>query len=258
MIDYLAIVQARLNSSRFPNKVLKEVDGIPLIVFLLKRLSQSKKINKIVLATSNEKTDNKLFEVVKESGYDVFRGSLNDVLNRFYKCSKLYKSKNIIRITGDCPLIDSGIVDELICEFEKGEWDYISNCSDENNLSVPDGFDTEIFKSGLLKIANEKASLSSEREHVTPWFRSKKASIRWTHYVHNFKRDFYRVTLDYPEDFTVIESIIKNLGGVNRNFTIDDVVSYLKNNPKVAQINKKFQRNDGYIKSLKNDKIDKK
>mgnify|MGYP006216950263 FL=1 len=92
MIDYLAIVQARLNSSRFPNKVLKEVDGIPLIVFLLKRLSQSKKINKIVLATSNEKTDNKLFEVVKESGYDVFRGSLNDVLNRFYKCSNLYLS----------------------------------------------------------------------------------------------------------------------------------------------------------------------
>ena len=139
----------------------------------MKRLSHSKKINKIVLATSNEKSDDTLFKVVKESGYDVFRGSLNDVLNRFYKCSNLYKSKNIIRITGDCPLIDSRIVDELICEFEKGEWDYISNCSDENNLSVPDGFDTEIFKSGLLKIANEKALLFSEREHVTPWFRSK-------------------------------------------------------------------------------------
>ena len=207
MIEYLAIVQARLNSSRFPNKVLEEVDGIPLILFLLKRLTYSKKINKIVLATSNEKTDNKLFKVVKDSGYDVYRGSLNDVLNRFYKCSNFYKSKNIIRITGDCPLIDPSIIDELICEFEKGEWDYISNCSDENNLSVPDGFDVEIFKSRLLKIANEKALLSSEREHVTPWFISKEANAFWSHYVHNPKRKFFRLTVDHPLDLEVINDI---------------------------------------------------
>ena len=257
MIKNLVIVQARINSSRFPNKVLKEVEGIPLILFLLKRLSYSKKINKVVLATSYEKTDNQLFNIVKQSGYDVFRGSLNDVLGRFYQCSNEYKSKNVIRITGDCPLIDPLLVDELICEFEKGKWDYISNCSDENNLSVPDGFDTEIFKSRLLKIANEKASLSSEREHVTPWFRSKESGIKWTHFVHSVKRDFYRVTLDYPEDFKVISAIIKNLGGGNKFFTVDDVVFYLKNNPEVAEINKKFIRNDGYLKSLKNDNIDK-
>lgn len=255
MIEHLAIVQARLNSSRLPNKVLKEVEGVPLILFLLKRLSYSKKINKIVVATSYEKTDNKLFNVVKKSGYDVFRGSLNDVLNRFYQCSNEFKSKNVIRITGDCPLIDPILVDELICEFDKGKWDYISNSLDEKKLSVPDGFDIEIFKSRLLKIANKKALLSSEREHVTPWFRSKESGIKWTHFVHSITRDFYRVTLDYPEDFKVISSIIKNLGGVNKFFTVDDVILYLQNNPGVAEINKKFLRNDGYLKSIKNDKV---
>ena len=255
IFENLAIVQARTNSSRFPGKVLKKINEVPIIVFLLNRLVKSKNIDKIVLATSYEKSDDSLSKVVKSYGYQVFRGSLDDVLSRFYDCSELYKSKNIIRITGDCPLVDPFLVDELINEFNKENWDYLSNCADENRLSVPDGFDIEIFKSDVLRIAHSKAGLSSEREHVTPWFKTIGANLHWSHYVHNPIRRFFRVTLDYPEDFEVISSIIKNLNPTKELFSVDEVVQFLSRNPDISKKNCHFTRNFGYLKSLKEDNI---
>ena len=177
IIKNLAIVQARMSSSRLPGKVIKEICGIPMIIFLLNRLKHSKNIDKIVLATSEDQTDDVLDDIVTKYGYSVFRGDLNNVLNRFYKCSLKYKPKNIVRITGDCPFVDPILVDELIKNFETGEWDFLSNCALSNELSVPDGFDLEIFKASLLKNAIKEAKLPSEKEHVTPWFRTKFANL---------------------------------------------------------------------------------
>ncbi len=255
MINNLALVQARMSSKRLPGKVIKKVDGEPLIIFLLKRLLHSKKINQIVLVTSSDKSDDELSNIIIENGFKVFRGSLNNVLSRFNDCALIYKAKNIIRITGDCPLIDPFIVDELVTEFEKGDWDYLTNCSDEFNLSVPDGFDTEVFKSSVLKMANMNAKLASEREHVTPWLKTKEANLKWKHYIHKPKRDFFRVTLDYIQDYKVISSIIKNFNSINKIFTVDDVIEFLKNNPQISEINKSFIRNEGFMNSLKEDRI---
>ena len=121
-VNNLAIIQARTNSTRFPGKVLKEICNMPMILFQINRLKKSKYINKIVLATSINKEDDHLAQIVKESGNEVFRGDLDDVLGRFYNCSRLYKSKNIIRITGDCPLIDPFLIDELIEKFFEMDW----------------------------------------------------------------------------------------------------------------------------------------
>ena len=255
MINNLAIVQARMSSKRLPGKVIKTVEGEPLIIFLLKRLLHSKKIDQIVLVTSNEKSDDQLSDLVIKNGFKVFRGSLNNVLSRFHDCALFYKAKSIIRITGDCPLIDPFIVDELISEFEKGDWDYLTNCSDELNLSVPDGFDAEVFKSSGLIKANKFAKLASELEHVTPWLKTKEANLKWRHYVHNPRRKFFRVTLDYMEDFEVIKMIIKNFKTSNKIFTVDDVVRFLIDNPRVTELNNSFVRNEGFKKSLKEDKI---
>ena len=166
ILNNLAIIQARTNSNRLPGKVLKEICGVPMILFQINRLKKSKNIDKIVLATSINKEDDYLAQLVKESGNEVFRGDLDDVLERFYNCSRLYKSRNIIRLTGDCPLIDPFLIDEMIQNFIEMDWDYLSNCADSDKLSVPDGFDAEIFKSQVLEKAFQNANLPSEREHV--------------------------------------------------------------------------------------------
>ena len=249
----IAIVQARTNSSRLPGKVLKPIQGIPLIIHLLKRVSYSKKITKAVLATSNQSFDDDLVNIVKKYNFQTFRGSLNDVLKRYSDCSRKEKADAIIRITGDCPLIDASLIDELIEEFIAGNWDYLGNSIDEKNLTVPDGFDIEIFKSFILYLTSQKAILSSEREHVTPWMRNSKNKVKWKHYEHKVKYPFYRLTVDDQVDFEVIKEIFDNLYTTNTRFKISDVINFLKKNPQVANKNSATQRNEGYVKSLKND-----
>ena len=126
-IKTLAIVQARMGSSRFPGKVLKEINGKYLIQILLYRLSLSKKIDKIVLATTKKAEDDKLANEVNKLGFDVFRGSENNVLSRYYNAAKKYQPDTIIRVTGDCPIIDPELVDKIISSYQKNNVDYISN-----------------------------------------------------------------------------------------------------------------------------------
>ena len=153
-INNLAIIQARTNSTRFPGKVLKEICSMPMILFQINRLKKSKNINKIVLATSTNKEDDHLAQIVKESGNVVFRGELEDVLGRFYNCSKLYKPRNIIRITGDCPLIDPKIVDKVVNMYFKSDAEYVSNVFPP---TFPDGLDVEIFSSKRFISSSSKS-----------------------------------------------------------------------------------------------------
>ena len=147
-LKIVAIVQARFNSRRFPGKVLKKIYGKTVLEILLKRLQKSKKITKIVLATSKENSDLAIVDLVNKLNFDVFLGSKNDVLSRFYYAAKKFKADAIIRITADCPLIDPNLVDDLIKKFTQSEFDYISNSIDP---SFPDGLDVEIFKYKALK-----------------------------------------------------------------------------------------------------------
>ncbi len=143
----LAIVQARMESTRLPGKVLKKVAGMSLIEILFYRLSKSKKINKIILATSKSSENNELANLVEKLGYGVYRGSENNVLDRYYQAAKHYMPDIVVRITGDCPITEPKIIDSIIGEFESNNTDYTSNVFP---ASYPDGLDVEVFSFAAL------------------------------------------------------------------------------------------------------------
>ena len=246
----VAIVQARTSSSRLPGKVLLPINGKPLILYQLDRIAKSRTLDKIYLATSTDSSDNNLAAIVEQAGYSVFRGSLNDVLHRYYCCSVEANASTVVRLTGDCPFTDPLLVDEVVNSFISGGWDYLSNAADPSQLSVPDGFDVEIFKAGILERAVKEASLPSEREHVTPWFRSKASGLNWAHYCHQPFRRFYRLTVDDPLDLVVVRAICAGIVSPNSLPNIDDIISFLDENPEVSALNSATIRNQGYLTSL--------
>ena len=162
----IGIVQARMGSTRFPGKVMQAISDVPMIGLLLERLSKSSKIAKIIIATSKNKLDDSLENYLKSINYSVYRGDEGDVLKRFYLAAKQEQADVVIRITGDCPLIDAKLVDEVIEGFINSKADYASN---REPPTYPDGLDVEVFSMYALELAYVNASESSEREHVTPY-----------------------------------------------------------------------------------------
>ena len=194
----LCIIQARMGSTRLPGKTLMKVGGIPMLEYEIKRVLQSKYVDKIVVATTANKEDNAIEAFCKRAGVDCFRGSADDVLGRYYECASRYPQyQNIVRITGDCPLIDPFVIDRVIAHFLDCKVDYASNVLKE---TFPDGMDVEIFTKVALVEAQHKAALSSEREHVTLYIRKRK-KFKKTNVPaeHNFSH--FRLTLDRSEDF---------------------------------------------------------
>ena len=165
----VAIVQARLGSTRLPNKVLAPIGDIPLIEFLLSRLSKSERVSQIVLATSTSQVNDQLVSVVEGLGYQVVRGSENDVLQRYVDAAQASNADVVIRITGDCPFVDSLLIDEMVADFLLSDIDYLSNTDPP---TFPDGFDIEIFRTAALVQSSRIATSSFEREHVTPCLRT--------------------------------------------------------------------------------------
>jgi len=236
----IAIIQARVGSTRLPGKVLKKVNGKSLIEILFHRLAQSKKLDNIILATSENTENDPLTDLIEKLGYDVYRGKENDVLGRYYNAAKPYNPKSIVRITGDCPIIDPRLVDEVISLYEKENVDYISNT---NPPTYPDGLDTEIFSIEALKIAHEQAKKPFDREHVTPFIKSNNQFIRMN--IAN-KKDLSdeRWTVDDPEDFIVLENIIKHFKP-NLDFSWKDVLELKQSNPEYFRANQNIKRNEG-------------
>lgn len=249
----IGIVQARTTSSRLPGKVLLSVGNKPMILYQLERLKRCRRLDRIVLATSDHSSDDELANKVSSAGFTVFRGDLNDVLERFRACASQVQATTVVRLTGDCPLTDPSLVDELVEAFINGDWDYLANCVDENKLSVPDGFDAEVFRADLLERAAREAKLPSSREHVTPWFRSQSAGLRWGHFCHQPLRPYYRLTVDDPVDLEVVRAVVAALESDERDFGVDEVVKHLEMHPELAAQNINTRRNAGFQKSIAED-----
>jgi len=245
----LCIIQARKGSTRLPGKVLKRVKGLTLLEYEVRRVRRAKKIDKIVVATTVNKADDEIEILCGSMGVDCFRGSENDVLDRYYQCSLNYPEyESIIRITGDCPLIDPKIIDQVVDFFEKNNFDYASNV---DPATFPDGLDVEVFKKSALGNAAQKAKLPSEREHVTQYIRKDPGNKKGNFLNEKDYSDF-RFTVDDPEDFEVIEFIIINS---KADADYSDYIALLNNNPAIRGKNKHINRNEGLEKSLKEDKI---
>ena len=251
----LAILQARMSSTRLPNKVLKKVSNKELLAYECERILNAKKIDKLIIATSTDKSDNLIEDFCKRNNIECFRGSLNNVLSRYYKCAKNYKNKNsikklnIIRVTGDCPIIDPQVIDEVISTFENRNYDYISNTLIP---TYPDGMDIEICKYEALKYAYKNAIYKSDKEHVTLYIKN---SDRFRKFNYKAQHDFshLRLTVDEENDFKLIKYILENLYIKNKNFTYLDIISYLTKNPNLFFINSQIRRDEGLAKSLKED-----
>ena len=249
----LGIVQARTSSSRLPGKVLLPIGTKPMVLYQLERLQRCNQVDRVVLATSVHSSDDTLADLVSAAGFPVFRGDLEDVLERFRSCAAKEQAATIVRLTGDCPLSDPFLIDELVEAFADGGWDYLANCADEQQLSVPDGFDAEVFRAELLERAAREALLPSEREHVTPWFRSDSAGLRWGHFRHQPERPYFRVTVDDPVDLEVVREIVGSLEPKDPAFGVDAVVKHLEQHPELAARNLTTVRNEGFLKSLAED-----
>lgn len=246
----VAFLQARTDSTRLPGKVLKPLLDKPMIIHELERVSRSKLIDDLILLTSLETSDDDLANIVRKYGYKVFRGSKDNVLERFYKCSKeleLNGNDLIIRLTGDCPVHDAIIIDELVEAFLSAECDYMANCVQP---VYPDGLDAEVFTFNVLKQSYKEATKASQKEHVTPYIRDSRLFK-----IENLKKEQihedWRLTVDEASDFEVIEKIYNYFQ--SNNFTFKEMVFFLENHINILEINSDINRNEGYLKSLKED-----
>ena len=247
------IIQCRMSSTRLPAKIFLPGPKMPLIDHLIERIKFSKKINKIIIAAHNTKKNNFIKDYFKKK-IDVFCGDEKNVLNRYYKCAKFYKSDIVVRITSDCPLMDYRIIDHMIDYFNEQNCDYLSNV---HPPSYPDGFDIEIFTYHSLGIANKLAKKNFQKEHVTPyiWDNPKLFKIKnyWPIYIKKTLHNSHRLTLDYLDDFILISKIYKALYKKKKKFSFFDIMNYLKKNPNDTKINKKLIKVNWY--SLYLDKL---
>ncbi|HAZ10368.1 MAG TPA: acylneuraminate cytidylyltransferase [Candidatus Omnitrophica bacterium] len=245
----LAIVQARMSSNRLQGKVLKEVMGKPLIGYLLERLSASKRINKIIVATTTDKDDDVVYDYVKSLQFDVYRGSNQNVLSRYYFAAVKYKPDSVMRITADCPLIDPGICDRLIDFYIKEKADYA--CLSQR---FAEGLDSEIFTFKVLEDMHKNAKKKSEREHVSLFLHNNPGMFNKRILDNAADDSKYRITVDEPEDFEVVKTLIENLYKANSDFLdFQAIKKFLDKNPEISRKNSHIIRNEGLLKSLQND-----
>jgi len=248
----LLITQARLGSSRLPGKVLKKIGEKSLIQIHLERLKKCKNVSEIIVATTIKEEDNIIFDKAIEYGVSCTRGSELEVLDLYYQAARVKNADWIVRVTSDCPLIDPDLVDKVISFVIENDKDYGANILIEN---YPDGQDIEVFKFSTLETAWSKAELLSEREHVTLFIRNNSdinGGDIFTAINYNCEEDYskIRMTVDEESDFELVKVLINELG-IEKSW-IDYTHFIMSNN--LTFLNENIIRNEGLLKSLKNDK----
>jgi len=239
-MNIVAIIQARTQSTRLPNKVLREINGTPLIKILLSRIKKSKKINKIIVAIPTGFLDDELASYIKSLGFQVYRGSENNVLSRYYESSRKFKADVIVRITADCPLVDSELIDECIQNFLIGGYDYYSNIAPS---TFPDGLDIEVISFSALEKANKKAVSKYDKEHVTPFIRNCE-NFKQGNLLNDQDLSHLRWTVDESIDFDVVVNIYQEFYP-EIYFSWRDVLDLYQKAPELFSLNKMLTRNQG-------------
>ena len=243
------IIQARMGSSRLPGKTLMKLNKYRTTLdFVINQLSFSALLDKIVIATTNLEQDDIIEKNAKTLGIDCFRGSSDDVLDRYYHCAKKFQINTIVRITSDCPLIDPQIVDQVIRKYQYEDYDYVTNTLIR---SYPIGTDVEIFSFEILEKTWQKAILPSEREHVTLFIRNKKLNFKLGNLKNSKNLGRLRWTLDRVEDLNLIRKIVVK---INKNpILMNDILNLFSLEPELIKINEHITQNEVMLKSLKKD-----
>jgi spore coat polysaccharide biosynthesis protein SpsF len=246
----LAIIQARMSSTRFPGKVLIELQKKPLLQWMLERVAECSLVDKVIIATSTGKDDDPISKWCAENNYTCYRGDLENVLSRFYHAAKHFNAQTIVRLTADCPVIDAKVIDEHIRFYHSHHYDYVSNGP---LMTYPDGMGVEVFSFLALERTYQEAKLLSEKEHVTAYI-YKHPEI-FTLFNLKYKKDYswIRITVDYPEDFTLVKKIVDALQPTAASFSLEDIIDYIEKNPALLKLNNKHSPNEGYELSLLKD-----
>ena len=230
------IDQARMTSTRLPGKVMKEVLGKPLLEYQIERLRQVRQADELVIATTTNNSDQPIIELCERLGVEYFRGSEEDVLSRYYEAATEFEADVIIRVTSDCPLIDPGVMDEVIGLYinNRAKYDYVSNTLER---TYPRGLDTEVFSMTALKKAFREAREQPEREHVTLFMYRRPEEFLLANSSSAIDYSKHRWTVDTSEDFELIKLILQELYPVNNRFTWLDVLDRLSKYPEWLKIN---------------------
>ena len=243
------IIQARTQSTRLPNKVLALINDKPLIWYIIERLKSCERVEQIILATSNREEDKKLIEIANDCKILSFVGDENDVLSRFYQATLKFNADPIVRVTGDCPLVDPDLLDKMLGFYLENNYDFVSNTIIP---TYPDGLDIEIFSFKSLRKTFNEAKLKSEKEHVTPYIWKNPGIFQLYNYRNKEELSNYRWTVDEQLDLELIRQIYSNFKP-KIIFSFQDVIEMGKLNPQIFKINEKINRNEGYLKSIKED-----
>lgn len=249
MTKVICIIQVRMWSTRLPGKVLKEIDGKPMLQYLLDRVTKSTLIDKLVVATSDESTDDVIVQFCEKYGVESFRWSHNNLLERYYRCLQEYEGYDyVVRITGDCPLADPKVIDATIQKFMDSP-DAAYGCN-VLPATFPDGLDVEVTKPSYFFEARENATLESEFQspfiYIITHHEAKK--INYACYTDYSK---YRLTVDEPEDFALIDILFRKVGAMQE---FEEYILYMQEH-NLFEMNSKFGRNDGTKELFKNDDL---
>src|SRR5277367_1518933 len=229
----VAIIQARMGSSRLPGKSLAEIEKRPMLWHVIDRVKRATLVDRVVVATSTAPADDVIEKMCQDNGVPCYRGSEHDVLDRFYGAARAEKASQVVRITADCPLIDPEVIDRVVRRFLRGDLDYASNAMVR---SYPDGLDTEVFSFSALETAWHEAVKASEREHVTPYLRSEKFRTANVENHSTSSYQHYRWTVDETEDLEFIRAVYKEFRGRD-TFGMKDVLQLLEKTPALEKMN---------------------
>ncbi len=234
MFNKVAIIQARMGSTRLPGKVMKNLAGKPVLEHCICRVQQARLVDNVIVATTTNAGDNVIVDFCKEVEVNCFRGSEEDVLARYYLVAKKYKADIVVRITSDCPLIDPDVIDAAIDLFLSDTSDYVSNTL---KRTFPRGLDTEVFWSDVLERAFYEAEKNYEREHVTPYIWQHPDKFKLGQLLNEVDYSGYRLTLDTEEDYLLLTELFNRASKPGEDFNLNSIIKFLIKNPEVTKIN---------------------
>ncbi len=259
--EIVAIIQARMTSTRLPGKVLLKIGTKPMLHYVINQVRGSKLIKDIIIVTTNMVQDDVIVKYCKKNKIKCFRGSTSDLLDRYYKCAKKFGNDPIVRVTSDCPLIDPGVIDKAITKFLKGSSDYVANNLekqkgkwDNSMCNFPQGMTVEVSSFKVLEKAWKEAKKPSEREHVFPYIQFHPKLFKVSNFKHPRDLSYIRCTVDRLEDLQFVTELYKRFPKNKKFIEIKDIVKAVRKEPDLVKINNKIAFDEGYQKSLVEDK----
>jgi spore coat polysaccharide biosynthesis protein SpsF len=247
----VAIIQARMGSSRLPGKVLRPLLGKPMLAHIVDRVRAACGIDKVIVATSDKRIDQTIVDFCVNEQIDCYAGDEIDVLDRFYHAAAAQQAERVLRITADCPLADPGLIAQLIEFFAAGELDYAAVATGAgavfmNGGRYPDGYDAECMRMSALKRAWEESSMATDREHVTPYLWRQPEVFTQAKLESEQDYSSLRLTVDNEEDFELIRKIYEALYSTERHFLLADVIRFLGEHPDTLLLNQQHIGHEGY------------